>query len=585
MSTIDRLYRGLPYWYRSSGQHVSALLGAWGTGIDEILSELDIASGEVSLTGASGIWLTWWGSLFGLTMFSGESGTGFLGRILQQIDPRISPANISNYLKWFSSVPVIVQENSGGDAINRTFNNYRLLPSAIELSYVRDSIAYTEAGVKVGTNVPVYANTSFGSNAGFWLWGPTVNLLTPNESSLSSGNTNGFTSISGATLSASTADVWTGTYALSVETTSSGQGVSVEVSGIASDSWYTASSWMTAPSGALLDMAIIDSSSTVIAQVSGVQVGDNWSRNSLSGYTTSTASGITWEVTVSSGSLWYMDGLQVEESPYPTAWQNADNAIRSGSVLSYSGDVLPNQGAFQVWVEPGWLAVGNGAVNSGAIEESFPIVSSINGIDISATTSGYVISNNGVVELSEVYQWDNRNFIDYSWYDGEVQLGINGEVVYSGSGPNIAGSAVTFGADSTNYYAGSYGPFRLLNMSTPSGMVTSDYALLERLLGSDTGSAAEDFFYPTGRTIETFLGTSLSGNGGVDRFGSAWYGRIDIAFDLTGSIANSAYCNISYADTSVYCGSNGLLSTAVTGVQDIIDSVRLAGVKLVPNYV
>jgi len=60
---------------------------------------------------------------------------------------------------------------------------------------------------------------------------------------------------------------------------------------------------------------------------------------------------------------------------------------------------------------------------------------------------------------------------------------------------------------------------------------------------------------------------------------------VNIAFDLSGSIADAAYCDISYMDTPVFYAPTGLAPNAVGGVQDILNTVRPVGIKLIPNFV
>jgi len=587
MATIDRLYRNLPYWYRESAPHLSALLGSVATGIDGVASDLADALLMVELFGATGIWLSWWGSVFGLTQLPGETEDNFLSRILQQLDPRLTTSSVQSFLDWFSSIPVVASTNTGGTSIGRTFSQYRLDATGTSATYTRNSVAYSPIGDLVDIGVPIYNNTAFGNDAGLWLWGPTTNLLTPNQSDIEAGTTSGFTAVGSATISATTALSWQGSYSLSTVASGIGDGVELSTSGLTPSTWYTASTWAQAPSGALIDITLVDNSGVSIASLSEVTLSGTWTRIALSGETSSAGSGITWTVAAGSGSpTWYMDGLQLEASMYATPWQDANNAIRSGSELSYTGPALYNQGAFQAWFEPGWLSAGSGAINGGPLSGEFPLVACSNGVELWATLSGYLVTTGSTTVISGPVVWDSGNFVDYSWYNGTVQLSVNGAVAYSGAGPNLAGTTLTFGSDASgNVIDGSYGPWRVLNMPTASGNIEPQYALIKRLQGHDINNSAEEAFYTDGRTLYTFLGSSLDGYTGVDRIGAAWYGRVNIAFDLSGSIADAAYCDISYMDTPVFYAPTGLAPNAVGGVQNILNTVRPVGIKLIPNFV
>lgn len=235
-----------------------------------------------------------------------------------------------------------------------TYSTSKVLPEIKALpqpTFTRSSEAHLSDGTKVSANVPRFEDGKFGK--GVLIEEGTTNLLTINQSTVEE-NTSGFSSYRNAVLSKDTSEFWEGSASLKVVTpgTQSSEGVLITIPGSYNP-------------GDILSASIHIKGSGYIR----FYMGDNQIGMSSRSYMTLDNTWRTLTVTyalrgtypirpfigiltnITQNAVFYIDGLQVEQKPYPTSFTDS---TRANEVLTVptEGVLNPQEGTIECWWTP-----------------------------------------------------------------------------------------------------------------------------------------------------------------------------------------------------------------------------------------
>lgn len=605
MSAIayNKMVQSLPAWY-TPGPHLEALLTAWGTVIDEVAQDYLAIPGIMNLLNGTGPWLDWGAGLFGVTRFPNEPDQSLFLRLIQQLQPRLTAANIISYMQPFAIAPVIVNDNSGGRSVGRVWTHYNRGVVATDLTFTRSSVAYSPInGVEVAANVPTYGVGIFGNNTGIALWQGTTNLFSTGISD--STTTTGWTALGGATVALSTTTVWQGTDSVEVSSAAGGGVSTSQAIASGSQAWYTFSSVMSAPAGAAVTLTLIDATNSVTLGTASYTLSSTWTQVGVTGETAANTASLTCEVLIdNTTSTIYLGAQQLEEAKLATPWQAADNATRAAPTLTIPAADFPTErGTLEAIILPGWTGmlttVENGTFAEGA---SFCILNSggsnnlVSAFDIAYdnTTGTYVsdltTSITGGTTCTAVFtqaELSPGGLLGITWDLGSLGVYWNGQLVASATGtvnPSV-GTAAYLGmyVNGTDTFDGVLGPVRILEQARFANEMMNDYTWFSEAEDVYTGITAwENLWEPNGNTWGVWgLANSLGGLQGSNLHGAAWYGRVRLIQAGQTTQSNPFTIGLSAIEyKESLLGSSSTTALLLQDLMQVFNSVRPAGPKI-----
>lgn len=349
LASYDRLVKFLPPAYNPQvGMPLYAILQAIGSTIDDFLTQLDTATQEVGLNGATGFMLDFYARRMNLTRFPNETDASLLQRILAQLNHRLDPASLAAYLKLYNPQVYGVYETGGNSvSVGRTFQTWNYTRQPVTAAFSRSTVAYNYNGQQAAANTPLFTPTTKGQAV--FVWQGAANVLTANQSSAETDLT-GFTAVNGATLAQDSSYAWHGTYSVKVTTLGAVAGEGVKVSFTGNANTVYAGQVRIRGSGTIQVQpvntanSIYGTAKTITLNNSVWQEVDNVVVYCGGGnvdflITTTTAQAVTF----------WIDGLQVEAGVYSTPWMLGGSS-RTAETLTYptANTFNPTQGCLRV---------------------------------------------------------------------------------------------------------------------------------------------------------------------------------------------------------------------------------------------
>lgn len=584
MSTVERLLRELPPYFRSTAPHLMALLGAWATGVDLIAADMATTPGVGALLTQPSLWTDWVAGLFGVIRLVNETDEHLLLRLIQVLTPRLAPAAIEAYLTPIAAGPVTVFEGSGGRSVGRLFTDYERRPRAETLSYTREGLVTNpDTGQTVAADTPVWVTSPLGVASALDLYRGTTNVLTTGLAT--SATLSGWAAAGGAQLALATTPVWQGT--TSVEVTAPVSGAVSAVTAISAGAVpWTYSTWLTAPSGATVAVTLQDTTGAVVG-ANTVTLAGTWNDVAVTGVPAATASGLTATITAVTSGTWYMGAQQLEALPYRTPWQDPANGARNPGTLAFDYTTFPSErGTATVVVTPGPWATTATALVSGY---TWPLLTSVGSGALSwyASPDSLTASISGGVTVSAPWptDWAAGGLCTLTWDMGTLTLWFNGVQLAAAAGTVLPNpSSVTLGGGPSGAWDGRLGPMRFLQQAQVDYEIQADVNWYsEVLVAYYNDNAGVHLFPPNGNTWRVFaLNSALTGWRGGNLTGAAWYGRVRFPLFAGQGLVNPFTVGTSSVGTTyALTGPTLLTNTVQTDYNGIFRAIRPAGVKLV----
>lgn len=124
--TVTEFFKNLPAYFKNIGS------GALWAMVSTLVNQFNIydedfadAVSDANILSATGFWLGYWGSKFGIAQLPGESDDAFRMRIINQGSlPRVDPNDIITLIQPYSSTTVTITESEGGVVQSQNYGNY-----------------------------------------------------------------------------------------------------------------------------------------------------------------------------------------------------------------------------------------------------------------------------------------------------------------------------------------------------------------------------------------------------------------------------------------------------------------------------
>lgn len=239
--------------------------------------------------------------------------------------------------------------------------------------FTRVTTAYDQAGNEVAIDTPRYEDAAAGFGKAVTLEGAATNLCTENQSDVET-DTTGFAVVGTASISRSTAEHFTGTASLKVDTADEAiSGVSLTPSPITNDG--ITKTFQVRIKGTAGVVVACQLSSTV----GYVTLTGGWDRKTVTApphASTAVAFFTGYGSSPQVATTFYVDAIQVEKSPYCTTW-HIGGGTRNAEVLTMlkAGTLQDAQGSIEGRVKPlrtygtnaQYVFDGNGAANKSLV--------------------------------------------------------------------------------------------------------------------------------------------------------------------------------------------------------------------------
>ncbi len=566
--------RNLPSFYLPSGldaqptnSPLAAILGAYALGIDTIESQKQQAQQILSIIGATGSWLDFLASLYGIPpRFGGESDALLLGRILQALTPG-TLSNLQAILAPYSSQTPVIFEPMGGMMWNRTFSDWKEAPTTVTGTFTRASVAYDPTtGAQSSANTPIYQAGPF--TDGLLMWGPVTNLLTANQSSFETGTT-GATAVNSATLTQSATEHWSGSDSLSVVTpgTVVGEGFYVNVTSTTANDAYAGSVYLMG--SGTVEVYLDDATNSVAGNPTTVTLTGSWQRvKDVTLTLGSVASTDLRLYVVTSGSAqavtFYADGVQLEQSSFSNVWQIGGTARTADSLTITTPSTLSaTSGTIQ-----GWYTPSTGMLNGVGLWESNP--GQTGSLQLQVYSGEVTFGVYGGSYATVTTSLTSATLLTGTWQATSTGTLITLYVGESSSAqatssvaPTFA-STLTYGSAGGLYADGILEDWRLQSYPKTQAGVESDYNTQGPLPASANTLALFSF------------NQSVNGTVGGDYEGSAFYLKVTVWASTQNS--NAAYFDNQYFDNS-YFGSSTSPSNNTDEIAEILATKVPAGIR------
>ncbi len=585
MGTLDRLLRNLPDYYLPGAitdaalpaqSPLGAILGAIAQGIDTVTAQQALARQVFGVVGATGSWVDFLASLYGIPpRFANETDGQLIRRILYALTPG-TVANLQAMLQPYSSVTPIVFEPMGGLMHGRTFADWQQSQTTLAGTFSRATVAYDPAnGQQVASGVPVYEAGKYGG--ALLMWGAVTNLLTANQSSWESGIA-GATAVNAATLAQSSAEAWSGTYSLAVTTPGAvvGEGVYVGITSSTASDPYAGSVYLLG--AGTVECYVYDATNNLTGPAQTLTLNGGWQRLSNVDLTLgATASTDLRLYVVTSGTAqavtFYADGVQLEQAGFSGVWQIGGTPRDADALtLATSAYLSAAQGTIQGWYLGGqdWQAV----AASAGLWESNPGQSG--SLQLQAAATGLSWGASGGSAATFAYPASGYtlgwHFLTATWQAGAsgttLTLIVDGAQVAqatSAVAPTFA-ATLAYGACAGHQANGLLEDWRLLDFARSLAGAQSDYGMSGPL-------------QPTAGTLGLFsFNDSTSATIGGDYEGVAFYVRVGF-LAIGGSSSSQAFLDQSYLDQS-YLTSGSAPNPGASDVAAILAQKMPAGVRV-----
>jgi hypothetical protein len=216
-------------------------------------------------------------------------------------------------------------------------------------TFARASVANLSNGVQVASGVARYDTARI--VRGVLIEEGTTNLLTANQSSVETDTTGFTTNLGGAgtaTMTRTTAKSWQGSASLKVDTSGStiNQGASVLTNGTAG-TVYAGQMQVWVPVGVTVEVGLWDTVNSVnggsfpLATIAGNNAWQRVTITCIMGASNTTGLQLYARNANATAITFYIDGLQIEQKPYPTSW------ILGGTTRAAETLTIPTAGVFQ----------------------------------------------------------------------------------------------------------------------------------------------------------------------------------------------------------------------------------------------